>query len=81
MYTCKDSIGRLLDFLDGDISPEEERHLHEHLGECPPCVDFFRTYRATPKLARRAYAEERMPTEMATRLVDFLKVKCCKDEK
>ena len=50
MYSCKDSIHRLLDFLDGDLSPEEEQRLQEHLGGCPPCVDFVKSYRATPAL-------------------------------
>ena len=31
MYNCKDSINLLLDFLDGEMSPEEEEHLQEHL--------------------------------------------------
>ncbi len=53
MYTCKDSINLLLDFLDGEIPPEEAKHLREHLSGCAPCMDFLRTYRATPGLCRR----------------------------
>ena len=77
MYSCKDSIHRLLDFLDGDLSPEEEQRLQEHLGGCPPCVDFVKSYRATPALCKRALAA-RMPEELAHKLKGFLrdKMKC-----
>ncbi len=48
MFTCKDSVHLLIDFLDGDMSEDEQRHLREHLQGCPPCVDFLKTYKATP---------------------------------
>jgi anti-sigma factor RsiW len=72
MFTCKESISLLLNFLDGDIPPDEEKHLEEHLSGCPPCVDFFKTYRATPSLCRRALKQE-MPKEMASKLGEFLR--------
>ena len=74
MYNCKDSINLLMDYLDGDMSPEEAQHLREHLRGCAPCVDFLRTYRATPGLCKRAMAQ-RMPQEVAEKLTDFLRSK------
>jgi anti-sigma factor RsiW len=74
MYNCKDSISLLQDFLDGELSPEDAQHLREHLQGCAPCVDFLRTYRATPGLCRRAMAKA-MPQEMATKLTEFLRSK------
>ena len=65
------------DFLDGAMSPEDEAHLKEHLEGCPPCVDFLRTYRATPELCRRALASQ-MPAEMSNRLMEFLRGKLAK---
>ena len=72
MYTCKDAINLLLDLLDGEMSPEEAQQLREHLSGCAPCVDFLRTYRATPGLCKRALAQQ-MPKEVATKLTDFLR--------
>ncbi len=72
MYTCKDTINLLVDLLDGEMSPEEAQHLREHLQGCAPCVDFLRTYRATPGLCRRALAQQ-MPKEVASKLTDFLR--------
>jgi anti-sigma factor RsiW len=74
MYTCKDSINLLLDFLDGELTPEDTQHLREHLQGCSPCVDFLRTYRATPGLCKRAMAHK-MPQEMSTKLTEFLRTK------
>ena len=56
------------------MPPEEEEHLQEHLDGCPPCVDFVRTYRATPGLCRKALAKP-MPQEVAEKLNAFLRAK------
>ncbi len=74
MYNCKDSINLLQDYLDGELPEEDARHLKEHLSGCAPCVDFFRTYRATPGLCRKALAQK-MPTEVAHKLTEFLRAK------
>jgi anti-sigma factor RsiW len=74
MYTCKDSINLLLDYLDGELTPEDTQHLREHLQGCSPCVDFLRTYRATPGLCKKALAQK-MPQEMSTKLTEFLRSK------
>ena len=74
MYNCKDSISLLMDYLDGDMAPEEAQHLREHLRGCAPCVDFLRTYRATPGLCKKALAH-RMPQEMSSKLTEFLRSK------
>lgn len=74
MFSCKKSVDALLDYLDGDMSADEEKHLHEHLSACPPCVDFLRTYRATPSLCKKALAA-RMPEELSHKLTEYLRSK------
>ncbi len=74
MFNCKDSINSLLEFLDGEMSAEEEQHLRAHLEGCPPCVDFVRTYRATSGLCRKALVKH-MPPEVGDRLRSFLRAK------
>jgi anti-sigma factor (TIGR02949 family) len=75
MFTCKESIDLLLDYLDGDMPEEQARHLEEHLAACPPCIDFLRTYRATPGICQRAL-QKQMPQELSERLKEFLRQKC-----
>lgn len=79
MYSCKDSVGLLVDFLDGELSSDQEQHLHEHLAACPPCVDFLRTYKATPGLCKRALMRQ-MPTEMSDKLTSYLRAKIVKSD-
>lgn len=74
MFSCKDSVNLLMDFLDGEMSPEDEAHLQEHLSGCPPCMDFLKTYRATPGLCKRALAKQ-MPQELSNKLTEFLRAK------
>jgi hypothetical protein len=77
MFTCKDSIDVLMDFLDGTMPEEQVRHLEEHLSGCPPCLDFLKTYQATPGICRKAMKAQ-MPKEMAGKLTDFLRLNCKK---
>lgn len=74
MFSCKDSIHLLLDFLDGEMTPEDQKHLEEHLAGCPPCVEFVRSYRATPGMCKKALARK-MPEEVANKLSDFLRAR------
>ena len=59
MFSCKESIQLLVDYLDGDMTPEERQHLDEHLAGCPPCVEFVRAYRATSGMCKKALAAQR----------------------
>jgi anti-sigma factor RsiW len=74
MFNCKESIHSLLEYVEGELSESQALELQEHLRACPPCVDFMRTYRATPQLARRALVNE-MPSELASKLKAFLRTK------
>lgn len=72
MFRCKDSIHKLLDFLDGDLSADEQQKLSEHLAACPPCAEFMKSYKATPGMCKKALAAK-MPEELSNKLSEFLK--------
>jgi len=74
MFSCKESIELLLEYLDGSMSPDEAERLSRHLEACPPCVEFLETYKATRGLCKRALAAK-MPQELSQRLTDFLRQK------
>lgn len=74
MFSCKDSVSLLMDFLDGELSPDEEKHLHDHLSACPPCMDFLRTYKATPGICKRALVKQ-MPSELSDKLTSYIRNK------
>ena len=74
LFSCKDCVDVLRAYLDGEMSPEEEAHLKAHLGDCPPCVDFLESYKATPGLCRKAL-KAKMPEELSQKLKAFLREK------
>jgi anti-sigma factor RsiW len=71
MHTCKQTLDALLEYLDGDLPAEARAKLDAHFGDCTPCEEFLKTYRATSGLCRRALSKT-MPPEFADKLRNFL---------
>ena len=44
--TCDEVLGRLDDYLDRNLSPEEVRRVDEHLDECLSCLRKYRFERS-----------------------------------
>jgi len=78
--TCKECIDLLLDYVDGELPVEMRARLEVHMGECEPCDQFLKTYKATPGLCRKALAAK-MPESVAKKLGDFLRLEMKKDRK
>ncbi|GIU84772.1 MAG: hypothetical protein KatS3mg008_1547 [Acidimicrobiales bacterium] len=38
---CHESIRRVYEYLDGELSDDLRREIEAHLGDCPPCKDAF----------------------------------------
>ncbi len=38
---CHKAAGRLYDYLDGELTPEIEQTVREHLNDCAPCFSLF----------------------------------------
>lgn len=74
MLTCQEQVELLADYLDGALLPETASALERHLEDCPSCLAFINTYKATNAWVREIASEE-MPEELKTRLASFLKAK------
>ncbi|MEW5740096.1 MAG: zf-HC2 domain-containing protein [Myxococcota bacterium] len=72
MISCRDSLQLLLDYAEGHLPEDVRARLERHFGDCQPCEDFLKTYRATPELCRKAL-EAKMPEAVARKLTAFLK--------
>lgn len=59
--TCRQTVAHLLDYVEDVLGPNERRSLEAHLDECPRCVEFVESYRATPGIVRRATRAMPMP--------------------
>jgi mycothiol system anti-sigma-R factor len=42
MHDCRETMHRLYQFLDRELSDNDRTVVEEHLSHCPPCRDLFR---------------------------------------
>lgn len=52
MMDCSRLVQLLADYLDGVLPADQREALERHLGGCPDCDAFLRTYRTTVALLR-----------------------------
>jgi anti-sigma factor RsiW len=72
--TCREVIGFLMDYLGGELEPERREAFEEHLAECPSCVSYLASYRATIELARgSAEAAPPLSEPVARRLAEAIR--------
>jgi anti-sigma factor RsiW len=54
--TCRELIEFLDDYVADRLTPDTKATFDRHLGICPACRDFLKSYRDTMTLARGAMA-------------------------
>ena len=72
MRSCKELVDLMADYLEGQLDPEVSRDVDQHLTDCPLCLSFLKTYRATTHLIREVACKE-IPPELGERLERFLR--------
>ena len=72
MICCKECLELLHDYIDGALSKEVKGALEEHFKDCPPCISFLNTYKATTKTCRQTLNTFEMPEEVAASLKSFI---------
>ncbi len=50
--TCKELIGFLMDYVDGELPPDEQGRFERHLGLCTDCTAYVASYRETVRLGK-----------------------------
>jgi anti-sigma factor RsiW len=68
---CRDTVGAMMDYVDGRLDADVRTALEAHLRVCPRCVEFLRAYRVTPLIVRRA-TEGHLSAERALRVQEQL---------
>lgn len=72
MICCKECLDLLHDYIEGTLSKDLENSLDEHFQDCPPCISFLNTYKATTKACRLMLTETEVPEEVAKSLKSFI---------
>ena len=68
---CRDLVQLLIDFVSGELPPDHQARVQQHLQACPPCVAYLQTYQHTIRLARRLPCQP-LPAELERRLKTLL---------
>jgi anti-sigma factor RsiW len=53
--TCREAMELWLDYLDDRLPLESRMALDDHLGRCPPCVQYLASYRTTVEVAAASH--------------------------
>ncbi len=79
-YHCGHTEKLLFDYAEGTLDPQIAAKLDLHLSDCPRCVEYVRTYRATKDLCcHHGKAAREMPPELEKKLCEFIKENMKKD--
>lgn len=77
MLTCREVIEFLMNYAEGNVTPEERVRFEEHLAVCPACVNYLNTYRTTVRLSQQAFeplpsdaGEARIPDDLVKAILD-----------
>ncbi len=69
---CASGVELLMDYLEDALPSGLGADVEAHVGECARCVAFIESYRATPRILRRATLAA-LPADLEESLLDFLR--------
>jgi hypothetical protein len=72
---CRDAVDLLMDYLEKRLPAAEQAALDAHFSSCPPCLDFLKAYRETPRIVKQCSGHISVPGEVKDRLRRFLEMK------
>lgn len=58
--TCREIADFLMAYIEGELDPDRRAEFERHLGACPPCINYMKTYQRAVEMARSAHDCERM---------------------
>lgn len=72
---CSETLHRIFEYLDGEMTPEETARVALHLATCGPCLAQHDLDRAMKALIKRSCHEEPAPDRLrATILASFTSI-------
>ncbi len=72
-FGCPDCHRLLFDYAQGNLDPKSAEKLEQHLKDCPPCLDYIKTYRQTINATKNhCCRQSEMPPELRRKLQEFI---------
>ena len=72
MICCKECLELLHDYLEGELSAEVRASFEDHFEDCPPCIAFLNTYKATIYMSQTTLKSNDIPDIVKERLKEFV---------
>ena len=69
---CTETVMRIFEFLDREMSPDDCRRMQTHLDECGPCLREYHVDQALKMVVKRSCGSEIAPTELRTTILHRL---------
>ena len=72
--TCREVIAFLMEYLAGELPPEQHKAFTEHLDACPECVAYLKGYEEAVRLGKAAFsdADESVSDDVPEELVQAI---------
>ncbi len=68
---CEDAVGRIYEYLDGELDGATLTHIEVHLRRCSPCLEAY-DFHAELRQVVRSKCAQSMPPELRSRLLAML---------
>lgn len=72
-YDCEETLARLHQYVDRELSEVEIVEVRHHLADCPPCERHFEFEERLKLLVHRNACPERAPEQLVDRILGSLK--------
>lgn len=69
---CQEILGRLNDFIDGELDPEMCARLESHMESCTNCQIVYNTLKKTIELCQKDGKRTTLPPDIRFRLLNSL---------
>jgi mycothiol system anti-sigma-R factor len=66
---CSETVLRIFEFLDGEMSPDDCLRMQSHLDECGPCLREYQVDQALKMVIKRSCGCETAPVELRTTIL------------
>ncbi|PZR52097.1 mycothiol system anti-sigma-R factor [Xylanimonas oleitrophica] len=70
---CEHALGHLYEYLDSEMTPEDEHRMRAHVAHCAPCLAELSVEELVKQLVRRS-CNERAPETLRLRIHEQLTV-------
>ena len=66
---CSQTLHRIHEYLDGEMTPEDTRRIATHLAECAPCMEEHDVEAAVKAVLKRSCVPESAPVTLRAAIV------------